>query len=91
MRCQCYDRDVRGPRIRAKTLRRFPSVQDGHAQIINDDLSQAHLCQIDRFGAVGRFDDVEPRNRQLLRIELPELLLIFGDEHDWALALRCDA
>ena len=59
------------------------------AQVHEDDVGQARAGAGDGIFTVARFDDVEAGYRQLLRVQLPQLRLIFNDQNQRPGAFDC--
>jgi hypothetical protein len=88
MRGERHDRDVRGPGVALQAARRLPAVDHGQAQVHQHDVRRLVGGVDDGLGAVGGLDDVEPAERQVLDVELPEVGLVLHDENQGAVAIR---
>jgi len=85
-RQQDHGNRARG-RIRREAIEHLRALQIGHGEIKDDDVGARPPGLGQPLLAVDRLDDIEPRHRQVLGVELPQVLLIFGDQHDRPLAL----
>jgi len=81
------DRNRRRSLVRLQPARRLPAVHDRQRQIHQDDIGLLIDGPLQRLLAVLRFDDVEPRILQVLRVHLARVRIIVDDEHTRPLIL----
>ena len=82
MRGEREDRDVLRRGIRFQLARRLPAVEHRHARVHQDDIGLQRQGHVDRLTAVRRRPHREPRELEIVAIELARVLEIFGEEDE---------
>ena len=82
VRGQCHDWNMRGARIVLETARCFPSIENGKAQIHQDDVRTMGGRVRQRIDAILRLYDVKPGECKLLNVHLTQLGLILDKQNE---------
>jgi hypothetical protein len=80
--CQCHDGNMRRARIVLETARCFPSIENGKAQIHQDDVRTMGGRVRQRIDAILRLYDVKPGECKLLNVHLTQLGLILDKQNE---------
>jgi hypothetical protein len=80
--------------VRSSAFRRRVASQPsriGRLRSISTDIRCVRGRMRDRVHAVGCLDDIEPRQGELLHVQLPQLVLVLDDQHQRTVALAARA